>query len=265
VALAKNCVTDPVLFQAVYEETLGPIQEPSDGLYSTRPTLVLQDFVIDERMSSSDVSVRKLKRSKTINISSLTSISDPPVSNRKAKRTKSMRDADDLTQITTPGRSNGATEKDPWEFPSSGASDQLPEMSLKVKSRNSEKVLKTYGRPIQRSQTIAHGATSPSMDWAAISTTDSDPAALGVKRSPRTRGAEDLPGMLPEAKRHKRGMSVNGGLLDKVLGQPSHSVSMVSRLLGCFQNLKSLIKYPDPGSIFHDDTTCSYWGGSVHH
>jgi hypothetical protein len=130
-------------------------QLPSHGQSPT-----FDDPIIDQRMSSSASvpSARRLKRSKTMNTSSHSSITEPNLSNRKAKRTESMMGPDDLTQITTPRKSNDTTRKDSWEVPTSSASDGLLDVNAKVTSRSAERKnpLKTYGRQIRRTQTLEH-------------------------------------------------------------------------------------------------------------
>lgn len=238
---------DPMLFRAVYEEHLGQLLV-DDPLPSHVQSPVFEDPVIDQRMSSS-VSVpsaRKLKRSKTINISSLSSITEPTLSNRKAKRTESMGGMDNLTQITTPRKSKDATRKDPWEVPTSSASDKPLDVNVRVKSRNSERntTLKTYGRQIRRTQTVAHTARSSSTDRRLSSPMDDDsPQIVNQNRSVQNQEDDDLP--IPKSKRHKIGISVNVDLLETVLKEPLSRIRKVRikpHVLLLLANPRSIIR-----------------------
>lgn len=83
----------------------------------------------------------KLQRSKTINASSLSSISEPTASNKKVKRTKSAFDARDLTQITTPSSKENAPH-DTWD----PSLDNGLDMYSAVKNRRAALEKKTYGK-----------------------------------------------------------------------------------------------------------------------
>jgi hypothetical protein len=127
----------------------------SDELRNSYQSPTDQNFVSNQAMSSSGTGDRRLKRSRTMNTSSLASISEPNGLERKAKRTKSMKDIDDLPQPTTPKRSKNPTEKDPWEFPSSSISESS-------KSNEKTTILKTYGR-LRRSHTSVDGMREQSV------------------------------------------------------------------------------------------------------
>jgi hypothetical protein len=94
----------------------------------------LDERIINQRMSSSisQESVKKFKRSKTVHGSSFTSISEPTTSNKKAKRSKSMKSWEGTTQITSPGQykelqnknmRGEERERDEWDFPGSSGPD----------------------------------------------------------------------------------------------------------------------------------------------
>lgn len=220
---------DPVLFRAVYEEHLGQLLV-DDQLPGLGQSPVFEDPIIDQPTSSSlsVPSPRKLKRSKTINASSLSSITEPTLSNRKAKRTDSMRGVDNLTQVTTPRKSTDATRKDPWEVPTSSASDKPSDVSVKEKSRNSERntTLKTYGRQIRRTQTVAHSRHGASIDRRLSSPMEDDsPQIVNQNRSVQSQEDDDLP--IPKSKRHKTGPSMNVELLETVLKEPLNNIRKV--------------------------------------
>lgn len=211
----------------MYEEHLG--QPP---VYDEHPqSPIFEDNIVNQHMtsSSSAPSARKLKRSKTINISSLTSVSEPTILNRKAKRAKSMKGAEDLTQVTTPRKSRDAT-RDPWEVPTSSASDRPADMNLRVKSRNAERnhSLKTYGRPIRRTHTVAHATHSQSSDRRLSSPLEDDVAQIASHKRPvRSLEDDELLPMLPKTKRHKTRPSENLDLPKRVIRALPTSVSEV--------------------------------------
>ena len=217
-----------MLFRAVYEEHLGQLLV-EDQLPSHGQSPVLEDPITDQRLSSS-VSVpsaRKIKRSKTINVSSLSSITEPTLSNRKAKRTESMRSVDNLTQITTPKKSKDAIRKDPWEVPTSSASDKPSDVNVKVKSRNIERstTVKTYGGQIRRTQIVA-SSTSNNRRLSS-SMEDDSPQIMNQNRPLQDQEDSDL--TLPKLKRHKTGPSVNVELLETVSKEPLNGIRKVKK------------------------------------
>jgi hypothetical protein len=221
---------DPMLFLAVYEEHLGQLlvddQLPKDG-----PSPVFGDPIIDQRMSSSASvpSARKLKRSKTTNVSSLSSITEPTISNQKAKLTESMKSVDDLTQITTPRKSKDATWKDPWEVPTSSASDRPLDMNAKVKSRHADRKnpLKTYGRQLRRTQTEAHTPRSTSTDQILSSPPEYD-MAHNINQNRSIQDEEDDDILMPGSKRDKVGPSVTVRSSEPVQTEPLATIRKVS-------------------------------------
>ncbi|KFY26552.1 hypothetical protein V493_04007 [Pseudogymnoascus sp. VKM F-4281 (FW-2241)] len=125
--------TDSVLFERIRSDYCGALDITSTNesapQLSPRPP-ELDERIINQRMSSSisQESDKKLKRSKTTHGSSFASISEPTTSNRKAKRSKSMKAWEGTTQVTTPGQSNELhdgnisgenRERDEWDFPGS--------------------------------------------------------------------------------------------------------------------------------------------------
>jgi hypothetical protein len=218
-----------MLFRAVYEEHLGQLLV-DDQLPSHRQSPVFEDPIIDQRMSSS-VSVpsaRKLKRSKTINVSSLSTITEPTLSNRKAKRTESMRGVDNLTQITTPRKSKDTTPKDLWEVPTSSASDKPLNMNVKVISRNAEKnkALKTYGRQLRRTQTVAHTTGSISNN-RRLSSPVEDSSPRIVNQNKFVQDQEDDYPHIPKPKRHKIEPFLNVELPETVPKEPLNTIQKV--------------------------------------
>jgi hypothetical protein len=212
------------LFQQVYDEHLAA----GESLSEHRQTET-EHPAVDEFISSPPIIRKKLKRSKTINASPLTSVSEP-TSARKAKRSKSMKDVKDLTQVTTP-TSRGPKGRDWWEFPGSSSSTQLSCTNIASKDGKSERsgVLKTYGRPIRRSQTMADIQSSPRDEWVpqpGVEEVISQAKAL--KRSTRSAGDDNLLPMLPKPKRQKQGSSMRGGMLvDLQAGFDGHRVRSV--------------------------------------
>lgn len=131
-----NLHTDSVLFERIRSDYCSVLDITSTNesapQLSPRPP-GLDERIINQRMSSSisQESV-KVKRSKTMHGSSFTSISEPTTSNKKAKRSKSMKSWEGTTQVTSPGRSKevqnknvggGERERDEWDFPGSSAPD----------------------------------------------------------------------------------------------------------------------------------------------
>lgn len=127
--------TDSVLFERIRSNYCGALDISSTNesapQLSPRPP-GLDERIINQRMSSSisQESVKKFKRSKTMHGSSFTSISEPTTSNRKAKRSKSMKAWEETTQVTSPDQfkelqleNKGGEEKerDEWDFPGSSA------------------------------------------------------------------------------------------------------------------------------------------------
>lgn len=217
---------DPTLFQAVYEEHLGQLLV-DDQLPSHGQSPVFEDPIIDQRMSSSISipSARKLKRSKTVNISSLSSITEPTLSNRKAKRTESMRGVDNLTQITTPRKSKDTTRKDPWEVPTSSASDKPSDMNVKVVSRKADKnkTLKTYGRQLRRTESVAHGISNDRRLSSPVE--DSSPQIVNQNNPVQSQEDDDL--QIPKPKRRKMGPSPDIELPEIVPKEPLNTIRKV--------------------------------------
>lgn len=127
--------TDSVLFERIRSNYCGALDITSTNesapQLSPRPP-GLDERIINQRMSSSisQESVKKFKPSKTMHGSSFTSISEPTTSNRKAKRSKSMKAWEETTQVTSPDRSKELQhenrggeerERDEWDFPGSSA------------------------------------------------------------------------------------------------------------------------------------------------
>ena len=159
-----------------------------------------------------------------------------------------MRGIDNLTQITTPRKSKDATRQDPWEVPTSSASDKPSDANLKVRSRNSERnsTLKTYGRQIRRTQTVAHTARSTSSDRRlSLPIEDDSPQNLNQNLSIQNQEDDDL--HTPKSKRHKTGPPENVELLDTVPKEPPNRIQKVgtSPIYYC----SSLIRDPLSGSV----------------
>lgn len=166
-------------------------------------------------MSSSPLpSGGRPKRSKSLHISSLTSITDPTVSNR-ARRAK-IYNIEDLTQITSPGYS-----KDIWDFPSSGASDAA---SGGFKSNNAGstgigKPLKTYGKNNRSKSVVAHSSNPE--DW-------DDPVQFpsnALKRPP-----PDSPNTSEKAKRQKQVQATQSSDIYGVSAEKSSFDQVVSEI-----------------------------------
>jgi hypothetical protein len=233
-------MTDPILFRAVYEEHLGqpPADDGTHELQEAPQSPVLEDHIVNQHMTSSASapSARKLKRSKTINMSSLTSVSEPTLSNRKAKRAKPMKEVDNLTQVTTPRKSKDVTRRDPWEVPTSSASEKPADVNVSVKSRNAERnrPLKTYGRPIRRTQTVSYTTLSQSSDKRLSSPLEDDVAQItSHKRSVHRPDDDELLPMLPKHKRRKGIPSVNG---DPPGISPKESVNTAPKVIYMLMN-----------------------------
>jgi hypothetical protein len=155
-----------------------------------------------------------------MNMSPSTSVTEPTASNRKPKRSKSMKSIEDMTQLTTPGISRDATEKDPWEFPGSSVSSLPRNAGTKVISRNA---IKTYGKTIQRSKTtdmdsslLQDQASPRQFPIGEMQPTDSmvkEARSNNLKRPLLSQEADELSPTLPKPKRPKSSATVNGGLV----------------------------------------------------
>lgn len=167
-------------------------------------------------MSSSPVGAIRQKHSKKTHPSSLTSHAEPATSNRTARRSKSLKDLDDLTQITTPRKSKDATGVDLWDFPGSSASNRRWNVATTFKSRNSN--LKTYGKSLARSKTLgAESSIAQELESTHHLSIESPQYSAGLemeigsKYLKRSAPIEDetIPPTLPGKKRCKRDVSVN--------------------------------------------------------
>jgi hypothetical protein len=132
---------DSVLFQRIYDHHITSLGLTSTGQSHPSPSPRLPELderIINQRMSSSvsPVSGRKLKRSKTMHSSSLTSVSEPGASSR-VKRARSMKAASTSTDITNPampaenpdardGMEREEGVRDVWEFPESSPPQIAP-------------------------------------------------------------------------------------------------------------------------------------------
>ncbi|KFY95858.1 hypothetical protein V498_03075 [Pseudogymnoascus sp. VKM F-4517 (FW-2822)] len=251
--------TDSVLFERIRSEYCGALDITSTNEsapeLSPRPP-GLDERIINQRMSSSvsQESVKKLKRSKTMHGSSITSISDPTTSNRKAKRSKSMKSCEGTTQVISPGQSkdlqhenNGGEERerDEWDFPGSSApgtsavilrntrlektmtenTDELELLGSISSARPSDiydigtdtgsSGLITYGK-LRRTKTMGNQvpSSSPYVEPRRRTKDDSETAIENKKRKTRQGGDGELFPMLPKPKRNKRAPSANDETLD---------------------------------------------------
>ncbi|KFX89438.1 hypothetical protein V490_07039 [Pseudogymnoascus sp. VKM F-3557] len=246
--------TDSVLFERIRSDYCSVLDITSTNesapQLSPRPP-GLDERIINQRMSSSisQESVKKVKRSKTTNGSSFTSISEPTTSNRKAKRSKSMKSWEGTTQVTSPGRSKelqnkngggGERERDEWDFPGSSAPDTsatilrntrlekamaegTDELELlesissvawnEIDTETGSGGLKTYGK-LRRTKTMGDQTpSSPPYVERRRSIDENEMAGENKKRKTRQGGEGELFPMLPKPKRNKRGPSVNGATL----------------------------------------------------
>lgn len=233
-------IADPIFFQTVYDEHLAtdnrlPENEPYPPM--------LEDPLMNLPMSSSPAGTRGLKRNKTMNASPVTSLTERVASSSKARRSRSLKDVENLTQITTPRKSTEVTEKDPWEFPGSSKSDIQIDSAFKFISRNAS--LKTYGKTVRRSKTIdvrssiSEEQRSPHQLQAVPfgPSTDLEKESRNG-RLKRSIGPQDdygdMPPTLPKLKRQKRRASVNGQVLDAGAPMDFQDVSQVTKyLFGC--------------------------------
>jgi hypothetical protein len=131
--------------------------------------------------------------------------------------------------------SRDSREKGPWELPRSSFSAQLSSASTETKDRKAERsgVLKTYGRGIRRSQTMADIQFCPRDEWApqpGVEEVISQEKIL--KRSTRSAGDDNLLPMLPKPKRQKRSSSMRGDVLVDVETEfvDGHRVRIVHEL-----------------------------------
>jgi hypothetical protein len=199
--------------------------------------------------SISQESVNKLKRSKTMHGSSFTSISEPTTSNKKAKRSKSMKAWEGTTQVTSPdqskelqheNRGGEERERDEWDFPGSSGpgtsatilrntrlektmaerTDELELLGSISSARLSEindmdtgagsSGLITYGK-LRRTKTMGHQVPSslPYVEPRRRTKDDSETAIENKKRKTRQGGEGELFPMLPKPKRNKRAQPAN--------------------------------------------------------
>ncbi|OBT73639.1 hypothetical protein VF21_07355 [Pseudogymnoascus sp. 05NY08] len=246
--------TDSVLFERIRSDYCGALDITSTN--ETAPELSprppgLDERIINQRMSSSisQESVNKLKRSKTMHGSSFTSISEPTTSNKKAKRSKSMKAWEGTTQVTSPDQSKELQhenkggeerERDEWDFPGSSApgtsaavlrntrlektmaerADELEVLGSISSNRPSERNnvgtetgssgLITYGK-LRRTKTMGNQvpSSSPYVEPQRRTKDDSEAAFENKKRKTRQGGEGELFPMLPKPKRNKRTQPAN--------------------------------------------------------
>ncbi|KFX91917.1 hypothetical protein O988_07524 [Pseudogymnoascus sp. VKM F-3808] len=265
--------TDSVLFERIRSDYCSVLDITSTNesapQLSPRPP-GLDERIINQRMSSSisQESV-KVKRSKTMHGSSFTSISEPTTSNKKAKRSKSMKSWEGTTQITSPGRSKELQnknvrreerERDEWDFPGSSAPDTsatilrntrlekamaegtdeleiLESISSVARNEMDTEIgsggLKTHGK-LRRTKTMGDQApSSPPYVERRRSKDDNEMAGENKKRKTRQGGEGELFPMLPKPKRNKRGPSVNGATLYNESAAPVGEPQLPQ--LGAFQ------------------------------
>lgn len=158
--------TGPILFQKIYDEQhRAAMQELPQELSNSLPLPVLEDHIINTNMSFSPIpsaSTWRLKRRRTTNASSLTSVTSPHEAAPRVKRAKSTRDMDDLTQITSPSEPARLPQGDIWDY-TMASSDPKP-APLKLHRREKEngpKEKKTNGK-LNRSKSIAYDRSSQS-------------------------------------------------------------------------------------------------------
>lgn len=141
------------------------MQELPQEFSNSLPLPVLEDHIINTNMSSSPIpsaSTRRLKRRRTTNASSLTSVTSPHEAAHRAKRAKSTRDMDDLTQITSPSEPARLPKGDIWDY--TMTSSHPKPAPLKLHRREEEHVpkeKKTYGK-LNRSKSMAYDRSSQS-------------------------------------------------------------------------------------------------------
>ncbi|ELR02045.1 hypothetical protein VC83_08667 [Pseudogymnoascus destructans] len=246
--------TDSVLFERIRSDYCGVLDitstNESTPQLSPRPP-GLDERIINQRMSSSvsQESVKKLKRSKTMYGSSFASISEPTTSNRKAKRSKSMKAWEGTTQVTSPDQSKelqhenrGGEERvrDEWDFPGSSGpgataavlrntrlekttaerTDELELLRSIPSARPSEinnvgtetgsSGLITYGK-LRGTKTMGNQvpSSSPYVEPRRRTKDDSETAVENKKRKTRQGGEGEPFAMLPKPKRNKRVQSAN--------------------------------------------------------
>lgn len=144
--------------------------------------------------SISQESIKKFNRSNTIHGSSFVSISEPTTSNRKAKRSKSMKSWEGTTQVSTPGQSeelqpeNGGGEEresDVWDFPGSSA----PGTSAAIlRNRRLEKTT-----AIEKTDELQVLRSISSMDRSAeMNDMDTETGTAGLKTYGKSRRAKSM-------------------------------------------------------------------------
>ncbi|KFY35958.1 hypothetical protein V494_05442 [Pseudogymnoascus sp. VKM F-4513 (FW-928)] len=246
--------TDSVLFERIRSGYCGALDITSTNesapQLSPRPP-GLDERIINQRMSSSlsQESVNKMKRSKTVHGSSFASISEPTTSNKKAKRSKSMKAWEGTTQVTSPeelqlqNENRGAeeNERDVWDFPGSsapgttagilrnrrlenttvyegtdelellGSNSHATHLEINDLDTNTKSgVLTTYGK-LRRTKTMGNQVpgSSPYEEPQRRAKDDNEEAAENKKRKTRQGGEGELFPMLPKPKRNKRPQSAN--------------------------------------------------------
>ncbi|KFY13262.1 hypothetical protein V491_06467 [Pseudogymnoascus sp. VKM F-3775] len=223
--------TDSVLFERIRSDYCGALDITSTNesavQLSPRPP-GLDERIINQRMSSSisQESIKELKRRNTMHSTSFASVSEPTTSNKKAKRSKSMKSWEGTTQITSPGqfkdlqKENGGGEEretDEWDFPGSSApgtsagvlrtgrlektttadrTDELEYLGSISSTRASDindvdtetrsGVLKTYGK-LRRTKTMGNQVPSSSPYVEPQRRSKDDSEIVGENKKRRTR------------------------------------------------------------------------------
>ncbi|KAB5582371.1 hypothetical protein GE09DRAFT_1074676, partial [Coniochaeta sp. 2T2.1] len=89
--------------------------------------------------------------------SHLSSITDPVPASRRKEKKAAMKDAVDLTQITTPGRPTPSVPADIWDFPASQDEAPTPAPTSSAK----KKIILKLKKPEKRKSTLSSSITSP--------------------------------------------------------------------------------------------------------
>ncbi|KAL0941161.1 threonine synthase [Colletotrichum truncatum] len=158
-ASAATSSTDLQVFQEIYNEQRRVAT--SEGL--PHPDSSLEPN--NSGPNSGSLGVLTQTKQDIVNISSLTSVTDPTMGPNLAKKPRKLETVD-LTQVTTPGRSTNNTPKDMWEVPSSPIEQEAAAVGIMAKNKTPSSSKRKRGNNVEFTSPLAtampsQGSTQP--------------------------------------------------------------------------------------------------------